>query len=198
MPVPFKESRTGSIPKGPYLMKAGDYHPITVGSLVYWLFTKVLLKQLTSDTKFDDLQGGFCDDHSASTNLFLLQGILAAANARRKGLYAIALDTSKAFDPVTHKALFAAFTGRVSRSTTQSCSVTCMLTDDDTTFTLDGATNGQMVLARQGIKQGEPLSPLLFNCVIDPLLQNLHEDETSFHLDSQSAGAIKEMLKIIL
>lgn len=56
-----------------------------------------------------------------------------------------------------------------------------------TTFKNCGGFN---VRLRRGVKQGNPLSPLLFNLVVNPMLDGLNEMDGAFEVDGVKMGAL--------
>lgn len=69
-----------------------------------------------------------------------------------------------------------------------------------TTYYINGSTANTGVPMRRGIKQGEPLSPFLFNCIVDLLLYKLNELGVGVPLNDSalSAAAFADDLILML
>lgn len=187
LPPQLKVSRTVFVPKVVSPTTAGELRPISIGSILYRLFMRMMLWRFRF-MRFHTFQSGFSNDKSTSTNLLLLQGLMKLAKNERRNFFAASLDIRKAFDTVSHHALIRALEGRgvpqhvvaLMKEAYTGCT---------TTFWLSGKTDGISVPQRQGIKQGDPMSPLLFNAVLDPLLHALDSKQLGFRLgDGQLAS----------
>ena len=81
------------------------------------------------------------------------------------------LDVSTAFDSVSHASLLLA-AERMGVPGRFISYLRSLYTEASTVLQVDGQLSGPMVQNR-GVKQGDPLSPLLFNCVIDWALRTV-------------------------
>lgn len=106
-----------------------------------------------------------------------------------RGFYVASLDVKKAFDTVSHFTLFSTLEGRGVPDMYIGI-IKELYSGATTSFTLNGESDALSVPVRQGIKQGDPLSPFIFNCVLDPLLVCLNDSRLGYHIDGVSAGAM--------
>ncbi|XP_064462056.1 uncharacterized protein LOC135372359 [Ornithodoros turicata] len=189
IPPELKRSRTIFIPKKVTPRSAAEVRPITMSPVICRLYSRLLLRRLSAENSFHPLQGCFQEDRETSTNLLALQALMKILKKQKKSLYAVSLDVRKAFDCVSHEAIVAAAEGRdipehflqVLQDLYKGCS---------TSFFWNGKTNGREVTVNQGIKQGDPLSPFLFNAVLDPFLQLANDSGLGVQIDRQHAAAM--------
>lgn len=119
-----------------------------------------LLRRLSETNEFHKYQSGFSDDRSTSSNLVILQALMRMAKRSSKPFFEISLDLRKAFDSVSHAAIFAALDARGVPSRTQEV-IREIYTNASTTYWSGGITDDIRVPANRGIKQGDPLSRFL-------------------------------------
>ncbi|XP_064462019.1 uncharacterized protein LOC135372304 [Ornithodoros turicata] len=197
IPEDLKMSKTVFIPKAATPRSASDLRPITMSSVLCGVFSKILLSRLSQENTFHPLQGGFHDDRSTSTNLLLLQGLVKYSKKNKKSLYAASLDVRKGFDTVSHEAIFAALRGRGCPEYYITL-IRNLYSHASTSFFLNGKTDERQVSTRQGIKQGDLLTPFLFNVVSDPLLQKLNRKGVAVQVGGAEAGCMAFVDDVLL
>ncbi|KAK9719147.1 Reverse transcriptase (RNA-dependent DNA polymerase) [Popillia japonica] len=84
----------------------------------------------------------------------------------------VSLDVRKAFDTVSHSSICRALQ-RLGIDEGTSNYITASLSDSTTTIRVGPGSQTRKICIRRGVKQGDPLSPFLFNAVLDELLCSL-------------------------
>lgn len=188
-PESMRESRTVFIPKKSKPLSPTDLRPITLSSFLARLFSKTLLGALSNGRCFHPYQNGFGEDRAAPSNLITLQALMIHAKKSQSGLYVASLDLRKAFDSVGHTLLLQALAAKGASKHIVEL-VGDLLSNCSTTFRYGDLEDGRRVPLRCGVKQGDPISPFLFNCVIDPLLDILNSNHLGYKLNSGNIGAL--------
>lgn len=99
-------------------------------------------------------------------NIVILEAYLKSRSQANKTSAAVGIDITKAFETVSHTSVERALIRKGVDSNTTKYIINSM---KDTTFKLEGATTRPFTINR-GVRQGDPLSPLLFNLVLDEYL----------------------------
>jgi len=172
VPEAWKKTRIKVLFKSDDPQLAKNYRPISVLSVLYKLFSRVLYgriqKHLLEQQSVD--QAGFrtgfgCDDH-----LFAVTMVAEISNEWRMPLWVAAVDFQKAFDSVLHTSIWQAladqevpmtyvhmlrrlYEGQKAEVQTDKCSREFGL--------------------RRGTKQGDPISPALFNAALEGVFRRL-------------------------
>lgn len=165
------ESITTLIAKKSGASSPGDFRPITVSSVFIRTLHKVLSSRMAKLVHLDPRQRAFRPTDGCSDNIFLLDLLLRYHHKHHKPLFMASLDIAKAFDSVSHKTI---------EETLQVMGVPepmVMYIKDvyagsSTQLCCNGWTSAK-IHPDCGVKQGDPMSPMIFNMVIDRLLKRL-------------------------
>ena len=174
VPGPLNRNRTVLIPKGNgNSLDPADYRPITVGPVVTRILNSILARRLQANINLHFSQRGFIRADGCLENTVLLNWTLKDAVKRNKALWLLSLDVRKAFDSVSHNSIVRALRcHRIPEEVIQY--IQRSLLSCRTCINIGDRQSEEFSIS-SGVKQGDPLSPLLFNLVIDELLLDLHE-----------------------
>lgn len=167
-----------------------DYRPITVTSVLYRLFTTVVKSWLRAWAErsgaLTELQNGFRSDRRLEDNLFTLSQTIDLARKESRGLVACFLDVAKAYDSVPHEPMLS----RMSALNMPPPLVDMLrrLYKNNTVVACLGGAQSLPVPVRRGLKQGCPLSPLLYMLYVSGLERSLIDSRLGFPFRFLSEG----------
>jgi hypothetical protein len=145
-------------------------------------------QEINSTTKtFSDTQKGFIQKtNGCSEHGILLNELLYDAHRNRSNLVVTAIDFTNAFGSVPHELIMSTMKQRNFPSWTRNI-ITDLYKGAISVIEKTG-TRSEKIPWKRGVKQGRPLSPLLFNLCIEPLLQAITEECGEFGAQTGSAG----------
>lgn len=169
----LKIARTVLIPKGNGEITPENTRPLSITSVVVRHLHKILARRLKLHHTFSDSQKAFIDCDGTQENLTILNTLLTDARTKLKSIHIATLDLRKAFDSVSHKTIIDSITA-----------IGCpkMFIDYVTDLYLNAKTvlqynsSSTFLNIKRGVLQGDPLSPLLFNLVMDRAIAKLSRD----------------------
>ena len=189
IPDSLKEARSILLPKGKTdLHLLGNWRPLTIGSILARIYTKILAKRLTSKVPLNPMQRGFIPAPGVSENILLLDRIIRLAKKTKGQLSVAFLDLAKAFDTVSHD-LVQKGLERFNVPTKMLNIVQDMYTNVSTSFTLKTGTTNNINI-KSGVKQGDPLSPILFDIAMDPLFCLLKSEGVPWNIGATEVVAM--------
>ena len=160
------------------IYKSGDprlphnYRPITVIPLLYKLFARLLFNRLDPILDRQQLpeQAGFRRKFSTDDHLFTLTLIQEKTDEWQLPLWTATLDFKKAFDTVSHTALWDTLAAQ-----NLPPSYIALLTKlyQNQTATVHTDRSSRQFDIQRGTKQGDPLSSLLFNALSEQIFRRL-------------------------
>lgn len=146
----------------PSLLK--DHRPLTVTSVLYRVFAKVVKGWVSAWAEasghLTELQNGFRPRRRLEDNIYVLTQCVDIARKQDRGLVACFLDVSKAYDNVPHDGLLR----HLADIGMEPVWVELLhrLYEGNTVVASFGGRVTDPVPVRRGLKQGCPLSPILF------------------------------------
>ncbi len=189
VPEKLKESRSILLPKGTSnLDQIGNWRPLSISSVLLRLYSKILAKRLTRNITLHPAQRGFISAPGVEQNSVLLEHAIRKQK-KGKGTLAVAfLDLAKAFDTVSHDLIVKGLI-RLGIPNQFINVVEDMYEGATTTFkAAEGET--RPIQINQGVKQGDPLSPILFNVCLDPLFCSLERNGIGWTCEDMSVTAL--------
>lgn len=190
----LKRARTVLIPKGCGNISAGNTRPLSITSVVVRQLHKIFAQRFKKLHAFDPCQRAFIDCDGTVENLSVISTILSDARMSKREVHIATLDLRKAFDSVTHKTILDTITALGCPKSFIDY-ITALYTDSTTT--LQYGNRNTILHVKQGVLQGDPISPLLFNAVIDRAIKQLPA-EVGYRLNGVSFNCIAYADDIIL
>jgi exonuclease III len=169
-------------------LQVKNYRPIALLDCTYKIFANILanrLKEIIYETRLiNNSQNGFVKGKTIHQKIFNLISIIKHAKINDRDLWIAYLDITKAYDTVSHSAL--AITLEKSGFPTPFVTLVNNLYKNNTAriITSHGLTNHVHIL--RGVKQGCPLSPILFTIFLNPLLDWLNDTDDGYIIEQVS------------
>jgi hypothetical protein len=186
-PTAWNANRTILIPKqGKDRSRVENYRPLTIGSLIcrtYWGIVDKMLREVVS---FSPRQKGFVYETGCFNNVHILNETIKAGKTKN-GLVAVQLDIAKAFDTIPHKAIEAALERL---GLPKGARESIMISYANLKTNIENAGSETEISLKRGVKQGDPLSPFIFNALMDPLLDQLEQMKGYVIDESHSISAL--------
>ena len=150
----------------------GNYRPICIILILYKLFSKIIcerVKHTLSKAQSWD-QAGFRKGFSCDDHLFTVTMLADKCKEFNLPLWVAAIDFAKAFDSITHASIFAAL--KAHKVPGVYIDVLARLYEEQKASVYCDCESRKFEIQR-GTKQGDPISPLLFNAVLEEVMRKV-------------------------
>lgn len=190
----LNQARTIFIPKTQNPSQPGDYRPISISSVVLRQLHKIFANRLQSFHRFDCRQRAFCRADGTAENLLVVKTVLDNARREKSELHMASIDLSKAFDSVAHGSVLEAINDLGCPGPFVQY-MTKIYGNASTILQYDSSVMRTEV--KKGVLQGDPLSPALFNYVMDRALAAL-SNNLGYSLGNKKLNCVAYADDIIL
>lgn len=160
------------------------YRPITVSTVLYRLFAKCLVsrmqKWIQENGILGEMQNGFRPGRRGEDNLFILTSAIELCRKQKKGLVCAFLDCSKAYDKVDRAKLWDILNAL--GMDRKWIKLIQLLYTENRIILRHNSTESHAMTTQEGLRQGCPLSPVLFALYIADLERRLLESGLGFEV----------------
>ncbi|GFS36613.1 retrovirus-related Pol polyprotein from type-2 retrotransposable element R2DM [Trichonephila inaurata madagascariensis] len=173
VPPSWKNSSTILIHKDGEVDQINNWRPIALSNTIYKLFTKFLARKLAEwceeHSILSPAQKGFTPYDGVIEHNFLINTHLDRARSAQGNAFLAWLDVSNAFGSVPHEAIIHALRSEGADGDFIETVANLYVGASSSILTEEGPSDPLPILC--GVKQGCPLSGILFNLVINETIQ---------------------------
>ena len=161
-----------------------NYRPISLCNTIYKLFTSCLARRLHRWANHEGLislcQKGYGAGEGCHEHNFILQSVLDNTRRKKKKCAMAWLDISNAFSSVPHNHLYA--TLQEARMPQEIINLIKNIYSGSTASIRTSEGKTPPIPVQAGVKQGCPLSPLLFNLAIEPIIKTISQQNQGYQI----------------
>ncbi|XP_030025374.2 uncharacterized protein LOC115443910 [Manduca sexta] len=175
----------------------GNYRPISLTSNIYKIFSKIILDRISStlDENQPKEQAGFRKNYSTIDHIHTVKQVMEKYNEYNKPLYMAFIDYSKAFDSISHIAIWESLQNQGIPAVYINI-IKKIYSNSKARVQLE--TLGEIFQIKRGVRQGDPLSPKLFSAVLETIFRKLIWDQYGLRIDGQKLNHLRFADDIVL
>lgn len=177
IPPSWKGSNTILIHKGNDTNNLDNWKPIALQNTLYKMYASIIARRMSNRATTNEIlsnsQKGFLPVEGCFEHGFVLKSILQDSRRNRKAACVAWVDLKDAFGSVPHHVLFE--TLRLTGLRGATLAVIQDIYSGASTSVRTASTTSDPIPCRRGVKQGCPLSPILFDLVIEVVIRAMEE-----------------------
>ena len=187
IPNNWKKSKTLPIFKNRgSILDINNYRPITLTPAMYKLFMSIINDRLTklfeNNNIFHPNQNGFRKNRSTFNNIYNLIETIQDSKTNKKSLGLCYLDLNKCYDSIEHWVI--EYILNLYGINSEFTELITNIYSNNNTSIITGHGETENISINRGVKQGCPMSPLIFLIIINPLLWWIEERCTGYNISN--------------
>ncbi|KAK6735469.1 hypothetical protein RB195_018590 [Necator americanus] len=197
VPKQWKTSKTVLLYKKGDPHDIGNYRPICLLSVIYKLFTRVILNRIEKvlDEGQPCEQAGFRKGFSTIDHIYTVSKLIEVSREYKMPLCLTFIDLKKAFDSVETEAVVEALDNQ--GVPTQYMKVLRELYSNFTTGILPFYKN-IIIDVKRGVRQGDTISPKIFTATLENAMRKLERDNMGVKVDGRQLHHLRYADDIVL
>lgn len=184
IPAPWSESKTILLHKKGPKEDISNWRPISLGNTIAKIYASTLAARLGEwamrHGRISRAQKGFMAVDGCAEHNFLLQSAIKQARRNRTRIGIAWLDLTNAFGSVPHETLFHAL--NYAGLNDKAVGIIRRLYTNCVTTIRSNTGPTPCITIRAGVKQGCPLSPIVFNLALEPLIRAISHLNKGLHV----------------
>jgi hypothetical protein len=193
----WKQAKTILLYKKGEATDLANWRPISITNCIYRIFTCLLARSIQKINQqysiFSSSQKGFIKNtNGCSEHAILLNELVHNANRKGKNLVTTAVDFTNAFGSIPHEMILAAMNQRGFPNWV--CEIVKQMYEGATSVIELRGKRTDWIGWKRGVKQGCPLSPLLFNLCLESFLQAVRHKHKGQGVSIEIAEEKEEIL----
>ena len=173
IPPSWKGSNTILIHKGDSVNHLDNWRPIALQNTLYKVYASIIARRLStwaiSNNIVSPSQKGFLPVEGCLEHGFVLKSVLQDSRRNKREACIAWLDLKDAFGSVPHPVLLE--TLRLAGLQGSTLDVIKDIYTNSTTSVKTSSATSTPIICRRGVKQGCPLSPILFDLIIEVIIR---------------------------
>ena len=174
-----------------------NYRPISLLSVIYKLFTKVISNRITKTLDFNQPreQAGFRSSFSTMDHIHVINQLIEKSNEYHKPLCMLFIDYEKAFDTVETSAIISAL-----RKHGVEEPYVKVIEDiyNGSTASIRLHKMSNKISMEKGIRQGDTISPKLFTACLEEIFRRLNWENYGIKIDGEQITNLRFADDIVL
>ena len=186
IPPELLESRTILLFKKGDVTDIGNYRPITLLNTLYKVLSRCLLNRMERhmEENISEEQCGFRKNYGTSDNLHIVRQVMEKCREYRLPTFFCFVDLAKAFDSIHHNSIWSSL-GEIGIHPNLISLLKATYEVSSSSIAFNGSK--VPVEVKQGVRQGDVISPRLFTIVLDSALKKIDWDKLG-HLGLRIGG----------
>ncbi|KAI5731459.1 hypothetical protein M8J77_010249 [Diaphorina citri] len=185
----LKLGRTIFLDKGGNVDEVKNWRPITILPILRRMFERILEKRLRDFVIINPNQRGFISKPGCSINITICEKALETAKHEKSDLVCLFLDINNAYNNIGHtqlsKSLDCSNTPEFLKNIIMDC-------QSENRIVLEiGHDKSSSIEIKQGLMQGAPLSPLLYNVATNHIVDEITEEGLVNNLGVKIVDGVK-------
>jgi len=169
-----------------------NYRPISLMNIIYKVYISIINKRLTETLEktktLSNAQAGFRENRNTWQKIWLLKNTIEHQNKKKKQIHLVYIDLAKAYDSVEHWGIKQIMTEYGFDE--KSINMIMNMCTNNTAEVITVYGNTEEFDIERGVPQGSPISPILFDLFLNPLLIEIEDNKLGVNIGNKNIGIL--------